>query len=70
MSSGTTMLSASSRLIDSAKSLAMNPRDSSAWQLLASHSKAVSDAMKKLLAALKLVKTFVNYIKSIFLFYY
>ena len=48
VTAGMNMLTASSSLISSAKSLAVNPRDAATWQLLASHSKAVSDAIRKL----------------------
>nr|A0A3G2LGI8.1 RecName: Full=Talin [Oscarella pearsei]AYN71349.1 talin [Oscarella pearsei] len=50
---GNNMLIASSSLISSAKNLAVNPRDAATWQLLASHSKAVSDAIRRLVAAVK-----------------
>jgi talin len=53
LSAGQQMVNSSSSLISAAKSLAVNPKDAPTWQLLASQSKAVSDAIKKLLQAIK-----------------
>lgn len=43
----------SSSLLTSAKSLAINPNDPPMWQLLASHTKAVTDAIKSLILAIR-----------------
>ncbi|XP_062512011.1 talin-like [Corticium candelabrum] len=53
ISAGQQMVNSSSCLISAAKSLAVNPKDAPTWQLLASQSKAVSDAIKKLMQAIK-----------------
>ena len=50
---GNNVIRSSSSLLTSAKSLAMNPRDPPTWQLLTSHSKALADAMKNLLMAIR-----------------
>ena len=43
----------SNSLLLSAKNLAMNPNDPPMWQLLASHTKAVTDAIKNLILSIK-----------------
>ena len=40
----------------------MNPRDPPTWQLLASHSKALSDAMKNLIMAIRLLPQFMDHV--------
>ncbi|KAK7790683.1 hypothetical protein R5R35_008203 [Gryllus longicercus] len=40
-------------LVKAAKSLAVSPRDPPTWQLLAAHSKAVSDAIKRLASSIR-----------------
>ena len=50
------MIKASSSLLTTSKSLAINPKDAPTWQLLASHSKAISESIKALLSAMKYVK--------------
>ncbi len=47
------MNKSSTSLLSSAKSLALNPNDPPMWQLLASHTKAVADAMKGLIQAIR-----------------
>ena len=37
----------------SAKSLAVNPKDPPTWQLLASHTKSVTDAIKSLIMSIR-----------------
>ncbi len=43
----------SNSLLQSAKNLAVNPNDPPMWQLLASHTKAVTDAIKNLIMSIK-----------------
>ena len=47
------MIKASSSLLTSAKSLATNPNDPPMWQLLAAHTKAVTDSIKSLIRAIR-----------------
>ena len=48
------MIKSSSSLLTSAKSLAVNPNDPPTWQLLASHTKAITDAIKALILSIRL----------------
>ena len=50
---GKNISKSSNSLLLSAKNLALNPNDPPMWQLLASHSKAVTDAIKTLILAIK-----------------
>ncbi|XP_017480871.1 PREDICTED: talin-1-like [Rhagoletis zephyria] len=50
---GKSIIDASSSMIMSAKSLALNPKDPPGWQTLANHSKNVSDSIKKLVTSIK-----------------
>ena len=43
----------SNSLLTTAKNLAINPNDPPTWQLLASHTKAVTDAIKSLIMAIR-----------------
>lgn len=52
-------------MILSAKSLALNPKDPPTWQTLASHSKNVSDSIKKLVASIKYDNLLLYYCKII-----
>ncbi|XP_013778384.1 talin-2-like [Limulus polyphemus] len=52
-SAGKSIIDGSCNMIQTAKSLALNPQDPPAWQTLASHSKNVSDAIKKLVTSIK-----------------
>ena len=47
------MNKSSSSLLASAKSLAVDPKDASMWQLLAAHSKAVTDSVKSLILSIR-----------------
>ena len=47
------MIDGACQMIEAAKQLAVSPRDPPTYQLYSAHSKAVSDAIKKLLAAIK-----------------
>ena len=53
ISYGKSIIDASSSMITSAKSLALNPKDPPGWQTLANHSKNVSDSIKKLVTSIK-----------------
>lgn len=53
ISYGKSIIDASSSMILSAKSLALNPKDPPGWQTLANHSKNVSDSIKKLVTSIK-----------------
>ncbi|XP_071498741.1 talin-1-like [Diadema antillarum] len=50
---GKRMIASSSALIQTAKPLAMNPKDPPTWQLLSNHSKNVSDSIKELIASIR-----------------
>jgi len=51
--SGKGVIKASTSLLTTSKSMAINPNDGATCQLLASHSKAVSESIKALLCAMK-----------------
>ena len=53
LESGSFIIEGSCSMIHSAKSLAINPRDPPTWQALANSSKAVSDAIKKLVSSIR-----------------
>jgi len=50
---GKSIINGSCSMIDAAKSLAVNPKDPPTWQALASHSKSVSDSIKKLVSSIR-----------------
>lgn len=52
-SAGKAIINGSCSMIESAKSLAVNPKDPPTWQSLASHSKSVSDSIKSLVASIR-----------------
>ncbi|XP_014674038.1 PREDICTED: talin-2-like [Priapulus caudatus] len=52
-SAGKTMIDGSCCMITAAKSLSVNPKDPPTWQLLAAHSKNVSDSIKKLVTSIR-----------------
>ncbi|XP_068221988.1 talin-2 isoform X2 [Palaemon carinicauda] len=52
-SAGRSIIVGSCSMIESAKSLAVNPKDPPTWQSLASHSKSVSDSIKKLVSSIR-----------------
>lgn len=52
-SAGKAIISGSCSMIESAKSLAVNPKDPPTWQSLATHSKCVSDSIKSLVASIR-----------------
>lgn len=49
------IIDSSSSVIRTAKSLVVMPRDPPTWQQFASHSKTVSDSIKKLVSSIRLV---------------
>ncbi|XP_069819780.1 talin-1 [Dendropsophus ebraccatus] len=53
ISSAKTMLESSSGLIQTARSLAANPKDPPQWSVLAGHSRTVSDSIKKLITNMR-----------------
>ena len=53
VSAGKMMIASSCALIQTAKPLALNPKDPPTWQQLANHSRDVSDSIKKLVASIK-----------------
>uniref|UniRef100_A0A8B9ZIR0 Talin-1 n=1 Tax=Anas platyrhynchos TaxID=8839 RepID=A0A8B9ZIR0_ANAPL len=53
VSSAKTMLESSSGLIQTDRSLAVNPKDPLQWSVLASHSRTVSDSIKKLITNMR-----------------
>ncbi|XP_041458339.1 talin-1-like isoform X4 [Lytechinus variegatus] len=53
VTAGKRMISSSSALIQTAKPLAINPKDPPTWQLLSNHSKNVSDSIKELIASIR-----------------
>nr|CAD7194456.1 unnamed protein product [Timema douglasi] len=52
-SSGRSIIDGSCSMVKAAKSLAVSPRDPPTWQLLANHSKSVSDSIKKLVSSIR-----------------
>ncbi|XP_077996572.1 talin-1-like isoform X2 [Glandiceps talaboti] len=50
---GKAVIESSSALLQTAKPLIANPKEPSTWQLLASHSKNVSDSIKRLVSAIR-----------------
>ncbi|XP_039224922.1 talin-1 isoform X4 [Crotalus tigris] len=53
LSSAKTMLESSAGLIQTARSLAVNPKDPPKWSVLAGHSRTVSDSIKKLITNMR-----------------
>ena len=53
LQSGSFIIEGSCSMIQSAKSLAVNPKDPPTWQSLANSSKSVSDAIKKLVSSIR-----------------
>ena len=51
--SGKSMSTSSTNYFNVAKALAVNPKEQSGWQQLAQQAKAVSDAMRRLITAIK-----------------
>lgn len=52
-----TMLESSTGLIQTARSLAVNPKDPPKWSVLAGHSRTVSDSIKKLITNMRYGQT-------------
>lgn len=53
LQAGKSLIKSSTSLLTSAKSLVVNPNDPPMWQLLASHTKAVTDAIRSLLMSIR-----------------
>ena len=53
LSAGKSVVSASKNLLGAMKGLVVEPGDSELWKKFQTHSKALSDAMKVLLGAIK-----------------
>uniref|UniRef100_A0A8C3SZG3 Talin 1 n=1 Tax=Chelydra serpentina TaxID=8475 RepID=A0A8C3SZG3_CHESE len=53
ITSAKTMLESSAGLIQTARSLAVNPKDPPKWSVLAGHSRTVSDSIKKLITNMR-----------------
>ena len=51
--SGKSMATSSTNYFNVAKALAVNSKEQSGWQQLAQQAKAVSDAMRRLITAIK-----------------
>ncbi|XP_029174486.1 talin-1 isoform X3 [Nylanderia fulva] len=52
-SAGKSIIDGSCAMVQAAKSLAVSPKDPPTWQLLANHSKSVSDSIKSLVASIR-----------------
>ncbi|XP_053983421.1 talin-1 isoform X2 [Hylaeus volcanicus] len=52
-SAGKAIIDGSCAMVRAAKSLAVSPKDPPTWQLLANHSKSVSDSIKSLVASIR-----------------
>lgn len=52
-SAGKSIIDGSCAMVQVAKSLALSPKDPPTWQLLANHSKSVSDSIKSLVASIR-----------------
>lgn len=53
VSAGRSIIDGSCNMMATAKSLAVNPKDPPTWQSLATHSKSVSDSIKRLVASIR-----------------
>lgn len=53
MAAAKSMLESSTGLIQTARSLAVNPKDPPKWSVLAGHSRTVSDSIKKLITNMR-----------------
>lgn len=55
MRSARSMLDSSTYLLETARSLVLNPKDPPTWSILAGHSRTVSDSIKSLITSIRLV---------------
>lgn len=55
LQSACSMLDSSTHLLKTARSLVINPKDPPTWSVLAGHSRTVSDSIKGLITAIRLV---------------
>lgn len=49
------MLDSSTYLLETARSLVLNPKDPPTWSILAGHSRTVSDSIKSLITSIRFV---------------
>lgn len=54
--SARSMLDSSTYLLETARSLVLNPKDPPTWSILAGHSRTVSDSIKSLITSIRLVE--------------
>ena len=55
MRSARCMLDSSTYLLETARSLVLNPKDPPTWSVLAGHSRTVSDSIKSLITSIRSV---------------
>lgn len=55
MRSARSMLDSSTYLLETARSLVLNPKDPPTWSILAGHSRTVSDSIKSLITSIRLI---------------
>lgn len=55
MRSARSMLDSSTYLLETARSLVLNPKDPPTWSILAGHSRTVSDSIKSLITSIRFV---------------
>lgn len=53
--SARSMLDSSTYLLETARSLVLNPKDPPTWSILAGHSRTISDSIKSLITSIRLV---------------
>lgn len=53
--SARSMLDSSTYLLETARSLVLNPKDPPTWSILAGHSRTVSDSIKSLITSIRLI---------------
>lgn len=53
MRSACSMLDSSTLLLETARSLIINPKDPPTWSILAGHSRTVSDSIKSLITSIR-----------------
>lgn len=54
--SARSMLDSSTYLLETARSLVLNPKDPPTWSILAGHSRTVSDSIKSLITSIRLIE--------------
>ena len=56
-SAGKALIDGGCNMLQAAKQLAINPKDPPTYQMYSNHSKSVSDAIKRLVSAIRYVKS-------------